>query len=434
MKWSYEKLVQIAPDQPTLERARRLLARGRWPELATNRRFIWGACMSRGVRRHQVAVDLEEETFYCNCPSPKHPCKHAIALLIRYLEPSDDWLLTTETPLWLRQWQQRRQQPQSEEARREAERQNALQRARNRDARLQLMQSGVDQLDIWLNDLLRQGLAAAYGMPEIQWEAFAKNMVDAKLGGVARKIRHLGRQLQQEDEYGRALEMIGDLYLFAQAFRRQEYLPAGMVREVLSFAGMSTKKNEVLARSGITDRWLVIGQMTGQEEDLRFRRSWLLGAQQGAFALLLDFAWGEQSFDIDWKAGQQLEAELAYYPSSYPLRALVKSYAPIHQVFETRAGYNNLNAMADSFAEANAAHPWIFRFPVLLNESIPVYEGEQWRLIDQNRKAISLRAFPETGWKLLAASGGSPIRLFGEWDGQALNPLTILTGNRMIPL
>jgi hypothetical protein len=30
----------------------------------------------------------------------------------------------------------------------------------------------------------------------------------------------------------------------------------------------------------------------------------------------------------------------------------------------------------------------------------------------------------EDGWQLLAESGGAPLSVFGEWDGEALRPLS----------
>jgi len=38
------------------------------------------------------------------------------------------------------------------------------------------------------------------------------------------------------------------------------------------------------------------------------------------------------------------------------------------------------------------------------------------------------------GWKLLAVCGGSPIRLFGEWDGEALLPLSSLVDSNFVVL
>jgi hypothetical protein len=37
-------------------------------------------------------------------------------------------------------------------------------------------------------------------------------------------------------------------------------------------------------------------------------------------------------------------------------------------------------------------------------------------------------------WKLLAASGGRPCHLMGEWDGHALKPLTVWADDVPAPL
>ena len=38
------------------------------------------------------------------------------------------------------------------------------------------------------------------------------------------------------------------------------------------------------------------------------------------------------------------------------------------------------------------------------------------------------------GWHLLAASGGQPLAVFGEWDGEALWPLSAMAEGRFLPL
>ena len=37
-------------------------------------------------------------------------------------------------------------------------------------------------------------------------------------------------------------------------------------------------------------------------------------------------------------------------------------------------------------------------------------------------------------WKLLAASGGRPCHLLGEWDGHALKPLAVWSDDALAPL
>jgi hypothetical protein len=59
-------------------------------------------------------------------------------------------------------------------------------------------------------------------------------------------------------------------------------------------------------------------------------------------------------------------------------------------------------------------------FPFAIANAIPVRHDQQWLLVDAEQHAVPLRISDEQGWILLAESGGHPLHVFGEWDGNAL--------------
>jgi hypothetical protein len=93
------------------------------------------------------------------------------------------------------------------------------------------------------------------------------------------------------------------------------------VRAVLGF---STSKDEVLASQGVSDTWIVAGQIVTDEGTVRSRRTWLIGRKTLRRALILDFAPGARPFEVSLPAGLEFEGELAFYPTRLPVRALVK--------------------------------------------------------------------------------------------------------------
>ena len=85
-------------------------------------------------------------------------------------------------------------------------------------------------MEEWLQDLIRHGLSAIDEQPAAFWDGFAARMVDAKLGGVARRIRILN--LAGEEGFELLLEEMSELYLLAQSFKQLESLPEGLQEEV----------------------------------------------------------------------------------------------------------------------------------------------------------------------------------------------------------
>jgi hypothetical protein len=121
-----------------------------------------------------------------------------------------------------------------------------------------------------------------------------------------------------------------------------------------------------------------------------------------------------------------IDAELAFFPSAYPLRAVVREYFAPPAALTSLPGAPDCHAATGVYAAALAQQPWLERFPLALAAVTPELAGEHWRVRDQAGHMLPLVPRFERGWQLLALSGGRPLALFGEWDGMALLPLSAL--------
>lgn len=292
---------------------------------------------------------------------------------------------------------------------------------------------GIIELENWLQDLLQQGLATALAREPDFWEEFAARLFNNGLRGIAGRIRTFKNWLQSDNAHERLLAEIGELYLFAKAFRQLETLPPDFQQEILTTAGTSIKKETVLKQQGIRDKWLVIGQNEGSEDNLRYRRTWLQGTTTHETALLLDFAWRFAPFEFHWILGSLLQADIVYYPGTQRQRALVKEFAIIYESVEL-SGYAGWEVFLRQYADALAANPWLLTFAGLIDTVIPVLQNDQLFIIDVTFAQLPVLITEEIKWKLLAISGGHPIQVFGEWDGRMFFPLTAIASGRIIPL
>lgn len=300
--------------------------------------------------------------------------------------------------------------------------------------RLELMNEGTQELEVWLLDILREGIAILEEAPADYWEELAARMVDAKLGGIARRIRTWPAIIAQKEGPRRLIEEIADLYLFIQAFQRIGQLSPTRQIDLLTTAGVTQKKENIKAEKAIEDHWLVIGQYRGEEENLKYRRTWLLGETTRKAALLLDFAWGRNDFTEHWITGSVFYGSIVYYPSNYPQRALVKSFESSNRDYEMPFGFADFNVMLLEYAKALADNPWLFSFPCLLNQCRPAFDGQNWILVDKTKQNISLAGSPNGYWKLLALSAGKALNLFGQWENNQLLPLSTWRNDQLIAL
>jgi hypothetical protein len=181
----------------------------------------------------------------------------------------------------------------------------------------------------------------------------------------------------------------------------------------------------------------VLGQTILEDDHLRTQRTWLLGEQSARLALILQFSAGWREFAETFVRGSRFQAELSFWPSAYPLRARVAS-RPDDLAFMATAlpaalGYASIAAFLGEFARALGRQPWLDRLAGALREVTPIpTPDDPWLLRDQAGAALPLADGEH--WRLLALSGGRPLDVLVEWDGERLAPLGAFAEGRYTPL
>ena len=242
-----------------------------------------------------------------------------------------------------------------------------------------------------------------------------------------------GRPASGEGWPERLLEQLGRLDLLVQSYRRQDALPAPLRETVRALVGWTQNQDDLLAEPGLRDRWQVLGQQVEREDQFRVQRTWLHGQNSGETVLVLAFAHGSQSLDTTLLPGTALDAELVLFPGLAPRRALVKQrHAPLEPL-STPPG-STVAAAISTYAAALAANPWLERFPLSLDAVVPYHANNRWAVRDADNRMLPLTPRFDRAWELLAISGGQPVSLFGEWDGDHLLPLTIWAEGRSTTL
>ncbi|HEX3251575.1 MAG TPA: SWIM zinc finger family protein [Pyrinomonadaceae bacterium] len=445
VNYSAEHIIALAPDAASAKAGRSLATTSKWQNVGQNERALWGECQGSGAKPYQTVIDLNEPAFKCSCPSRKFPCKHALGLFLLIANQPEIGNNVTNVPDWAAEWLAKRDQQtqrRSEAATKADEEpdeatlaRRASQKAKRSLDREGKVVAGLKELDLWLRDLVRHGLAAAQTRPFDYWEKMAARMIDAQAPGVARRVRDLARVPQSGEGWiEQLLARVSSLFLLLKAFERIETLPAATQADVRSAIGWSLKEDELPEDNLVSDQWLVLGQRTTGEEGLRVRRTWLWGRGAARGALVLDFAAPGQHLAPDLLTGTTIDAELIFYPSNYPLRAVIKNRIGATRSQSAIAGYPNSDELLMIYADVLARNPWLEAIPAPLQTMVPVRRSEQWFARDMNGRLLSLRGESDSGWKLLALSGGYPITIFGEWNGHSLLPVSAWNDGRHVEL
>jgi len=442
MNYSVEQIIALAPDAASAKAGRSLATASKWQNVGQDERALWGECQGSGSKPYQTIIDLGEPAFKCSCPSRKFPCKHALGL---FLLVANQPATNHNVPDWANEWLAKRdQQAQRKgEAAKKADEEpdeatlarRASQKAKRSLDREAKVVAGLKELELWLRDLLRHGLAAAQTRSIDYWEQMAARLIDAQAPGLARRVRDLSRVTQSGEGWiEHLLAQVSAIFLLLKAYERIETLSAATQADVRTAIGWNYKEDELPEENVVADEWSVLGQRTTGEEGLRVRRTWLWGQRTAKGALVLDFAAPGQHLALDLLPGTTVEAELIFYPSNYPLRAAVKKRANTSRLLKEIDGYATGEQLLMTYAGGLALNPWIEAMPAPMQTVVPLRRGEQWFARDSNASLLSLRSDSTSGWKLLALSGGAPIMIFGEWNGRSLLPVSAWADGRHVEL
>lgn len=294
------------------------------------------------------------------------------------------------------------------------------------DKRIEAMSLGAKELQLWVLDAIRQGFGHLQSQPHSTWDSIAARMTDAKLGAISRRIRLLRERRNEPHWPDLFFNELADFYLFTQAFEKFETLPPAMQEELLLYGGRTIRKADLLQQTPVHDRWLILGQNFGVEEDLRWRRTWFWAEKLQKPALVLDFAFRDAPYEQEWIIGAAFEADLYFFPGINPLRAVVGEFGFSIEPFAALTGFSKVADLAQNYAQALSQNPFLSLSPFILSDFGVILQEQRFYAIDQQRHYLPLSNQEEKNWKLLALSGGEPIAFFAEWDGQVLNPLSLI--------
>jgi hypothetical protein len=437
-RWSADQVLSLAPDASAQRSARALAGDKPWSEAGLSVEdgvppTVWGLCHGTGLQPYQTCVDLTEPAYRCTCPSRKFPCKHTLGLLLRWAGGA---VPPARAPAWVRQWQAARSEKTSRAVAKTEVARNGGEgtgRAAGEKAalrRAERVAAGLAELDRWLADQLRGGLAGASRLGYDQWDLMAARLVDAQAPGAARLVRNLAGSA---GDPARLLTELGLLRLLTAGFSRLDQLPPALAATLRQRVGMPVSAEEVLAGEPVRDRWQVLGVHDEPENDLIVRRVWLRGAGSGRAALVLSFAGPGQVFITDLVIGTELDADLCFYPDHLRVQ-IAGRHAPAAPITAVAAA-SPPPAALEEYALALAADPWLERWPMVLAGVVPsTTDRRQWCLTDGGGDGVPLDPAAGAPWRLVAAAGGRPVTVAGEWTAAGLRPLSVWVHDRLVRL
>ncbi|WP_416972286.1 SWIM zinc finger family protein [Streptomyces sp. 4F14] len=419
-----DQVLALAPDDASRKAGNELADAGRWSGAGcSGAGVVWGVYEAGGAS-YRAFADLSgtERVAVCGCASRKSPCKHVLGLLLLWAA-EDPAVREGVAPDWVRA-------PSPGKVDGPADPEGARRRAERRAARIT---AGVVELEQRLADLVRSGLAGVeregYGL----WEETAARMVDAQAPGLAARVREVGAIPSSGPGWpSRLLEECALLHLLTRAWLHRAGLPEELAAAVRTHVGLPATP----AGPPVRDDWLVLAQYDTSDGRLTTRRIWLHGAATGRTALVLSYGPAGRAPELALPVGLSLHLEVTPYPAGPRVALGDLTSAPTPTSLRP-PGITPAEATA-RYGTALQDDPWLDSVPVTLDGVVPVPVGDTWQLSDAEGKTalpLTPAALSRSGlWRLVALSGGAPVKVFGECGHRGFTPLTAWSPVRGEPI
>lgn len=408
MNLTEEQILALAPDDSSKKSGKDLANPSKWVSKGFNDQALWGECQGSGSKPYQTQVDLTNIAFKCSCPSRKFPCKHGLGLLLLFSRQKNIFS-ESALPAWVSEWLGKRVEKQEKQAEKKDEPVDEAAQLKRQQARFRKVADGIQELKLWLKDIIRNGILLMPEKGNTFFEGMAKRMVDAQAPGLANMIRQLGAiNFYEEGWQSVFMERLLRTYIIAEGFNNVDALPALLQQDVRAGIGFTQSQEELKKQEGITDTWLVLSKQTTEEDNVTTERFWLYGTKTNQYALILQFIVRGQGGQLSLMPGLFVEAELVFFPSVAPLRALIKKQLSTSSVTQF-SKFKGWMHVAETETQYSSLLPFGSDRPFIVQKLKPVQIDNRWWLKDEHDAVMPLKNERNVIWNLLALSGGESL-------------------------
>ncbi len=412
MQLTEDQIYALAPDEASKKAGRDLAVPAKWVTKGFNHQALWGECQGSGSKPYQTQVDLTAIAFKCSCPSRKFPCKHGIGLLLlRARQPG--LFSNTDTPAWVNDWISKRSEKEEKKTEKAEKPVDETAQAKRQQSREQKVNSGINELLIWIKDIVRNGILTVPEKEVAYWDNMARRMVDAQASGLAAMVRELGAaDFWKEGWQSNFMDKLLKLYLVAESYQHLAGINPLLQQDIRSAIGFTFNQDDLKKQNGLTDTWLVIAKETRDEQQITVEQNWLYGLKSNQYALVLQFIARGQVGQLSLSTGMYLDAELIYFPSAVPFRAIIKNYtiAKSGVAFGIQS-FTGWNQVAEQETGLNSKLPFRNEMPFIVAALKPLHYQKQWWLQDQEGFLCRIVLDFKNIWQLMALSGGAPLTM-----------------------
>ncbi|HTE27992.1 SWIM zinc finger family protein [Flavitalea sp.] len=408
MNLTEEQILTLAPDESSKKSGKDLANISKWITRGASDQALWGECQGSGSKPYQTQVDTGNIAFKCSCPSRKFPCKHGLGLLLLYSRNKNDFPIV-DAPAWVADWLSKRTEKQAVQAEKKEKPVDEAAQSRRQEARLSKVSAGVEELTAWLKDIIRNGFLSIPEKGPAFFENMSRRLIDAQAPGLAALVRTLSEtNFYAESWHSGFLDQLLRIYMIVEGFRNSSSIDESLQDDLRTWIGFTQNQDELKEKTGVMDTWLVLGKKVSETDTVTTEKFWLYGTQTNNYALLMQFIVRGQGAQFNLTPGMFVQAELIFFPSTIPQRALIKRQVATTAVTKFKT-LENWQQVAESESRLNSILPFRSESAFVVSKLKLVKYNQQWWLQDAENALMPLKNEDRYIWKLLSLSGGQSV-------------------------
>lgn len=317
-------------------------------------------------------------------------------------------------PDWVTAWLSKREEA-AEKKEQKAKNETPVNKeaqAKRQAVRHENILSGIDDLQIWLKDLLRNGLIHVPESAHSLFDSIARRMIDAQASGLALRLNAIQKiNFFSENWKYQLTDQLGLIYLLAESYQNLDKQPEAWQNEIRTQIGYTQLKDEILSEEAIADKWMVLHKVSRKVNELNTETFWLYGKQSNRFAVYLNFITPGTVSELNLLPGSTYEGQVCFYKGIGTLRALFKTCELLEETF-TPICCTHLQEASCIYRKAFQQNPFTGNVPLLVENIKLAIQGKQVYIEDIHGEVMPVQISDSVKIDILSVTGGKPFSAF----------------------
>src|SRR4030095_7650286 len=147
--------------------------------------------------------------------------------------------------------------------------------AKRQQARQLKVSDGIEELNAWLKDIIRNGIISIPEQGSAFFENMSRRVIDAQAPGLAGMVRSLGETNFYTEGWPRQfMDQLLRIYIITEGFKNNIAVNELVQEDIKTWIGFTQNQDELKEQNGILDTWLVLGKQTSEVDAITTEKFW----------------------------------------------------------------------------------------------------------------------------------------------------------------